>query len=81
MTEYEAASLVVQQAMLEIQTASLTIQWAQVGMSGLQTLLIAGGLWMMSRASTLRNKQMDQQHEESMLSLRTLIERTAPQQS
>ena len=94
MTEYEAASLVVQQATLDIQTASLaiqeaslaiqeaalTVQWAQVGISGLQTLLIAGGLWLMNRASILRNKQLDQQHEETMFSLRALIERTAPQQ-
>ena len=46
----------------------------------LQLVLIGGGLWLMNRASNLRSKQLDQQHEETLLSLRALIERTARQQ-
>ena len=65
MTEYEAAALAVQQATLDIQTASLTVQWAQVGMSGLQALLIVGGLWLMRQSARHR----DQQHEETMAAL------------
>ena len=72
MTEYEAAALAVQQAALEIQaaaleiqTASLTVQWAQIGMSGLQALLIAGGLWLMRQGVRHR----DRQHEETMVAL------------
>ncbi len=66
MTEYEAAVLAVQTAALEIQTASLTVQWAQVGMSGLQALLIVGGLWLMRQGVRHR----DRQHEENMTALR-----------
>ena len=62
MTEYEAAALAVQTAALEIQTASLSVQWAQVGMSGLQALVIAGGLWLLYQDGRHR----DRQHEENM---------------
>ncbi len=58
----------------EFETATLTVQWAQVCMSGVQALLIAGGLWLMRQSARHR----DQQHEENMLALRALIERTAP---
>ena len=54
-----------------------------------QLVVIGVGLWQMHRASTLRNKQLDQQHEESMTAmtaqheetmtvLKELIVRTAP---
>ena len=66
MTEYEAAALAVQTAVLDIQTAALTVQWAQVGMSGLQAVLITGGLWLMRQGVRHR----DQQHEETMVALR-----------
>ena len=66
MTEYEAAVLAVQTAALEIQTAALSVQWAQVGMSGLQALLIVGGLWLMRQGARHR----DQQHAENMTALR-----------
>ena len=65
MTEYEAAALAVQTAALEIQTASLSVQWAQVGMSGLQALVIAGGLWLLYQDGCHR----DQKHEENMTAL------------
>ena len=44
-----------------------------------QLVVIGVGLWQMHRASTLRNKQLDQQHAESMTALKELIVRTAPQ--
>ena len=54
-----------------------------------QLVVIGVGLWQMHRASTLRNKQLDQQHAESMTAmtaqheetmtvLKELIVRTAP---
>ena len=43
-----------------------------------QLIVISVGLWQMHRASTLRNKQLDQQHEETMTVLKELIVRTAP---
>ena len=33
--------------------------WAQVGVGLLQCLLIAGGLWLMSRAGVRRDRQLD----------------------
>ena len=33
--------------------------WAQVGVGLLQCLLIAGGLWLMSRAGARRDRQLD----------------------
>ena len=48
--------------MTDYETAALTVQWAQVGMSGLQALLIVGGLWLMRQSVRHR----DQQHEETM---------------
>ena len=59
MTEYEAAALAVQQA-------SLTVQWAQVGMSGLQALVIAGGLWVLYQDGCRRGRK----HKETMAALR-----------
>ena len=50
-----------------------------------QLVVIGVGLWQMHRASTLRNKQLDEQHAESMAAhaesmtaLKELIRRTAP---
>ena len=44
----------------------------------LQCGLIGWGLWTMNRANHARAKREDQRHEEAMITLRTLIERTAP---
>jgi hypothetical protein len=63
--EIQAAALEIQAAALEIQTAGLSVQWAQVGMSGLQALLIVGGLWLMRQGVRHR----DRQHEETMAAL------------
>ena len=52
--------------MTDYETAALTVQWARVGMSGLQALLIVGGLWLMRQSARHR----DQQHEETMAALR-----------
>ncbi len=52
--------------MTEYETVALTVQWAQVGMSGLQALLITGGLLLMRQSASHR----DQQHEETMTALR-----------
>ena len=65
MTEYETAALAVQQATLELQTSSLTVEWAQVGMSGLQALVIAGGLWVLYQDGRRR----DRKHKENMAAL------------
>ena len=54
-------------------------EWLSIIAYYMQLMLIGGGLRLMNRASILRNKQLDQQHEETLLSLRALIERTADQ--
>ena len=61
-----------------------TFEWLSVVAYYGQILLIAGGLWQMNRASKQRDRQMDRQdkrmdqrHEETLLALKTLIERTA----
>ena len=51
--------------MTDYETAALTVRWAQVGMSGLQALLIVGGLWLMRQSARHR----DQHHEETMAAL------------
>ena len=61
--------------MTDYETASLTVQWAQVGMSGLQALLILGGLWLMRQSARHR----DQQHEETMAALQRRNERSDQQ--
>ena len=70
MTEFETATIALQHA-------SLQVMYVQDGIAGLVGLiqcgLIAWGLWLMRQSA--RNR--DQQHEENMLALRTLIERTA----
>ena len=89
MTEYETASLALQEASLALQELSI---WATVGVGFLHAALIGCGLWMMLRASSDRNRAMDedrraadqrheeaqQRHEEAMAALKALIERTAP---
>ena len=89
MTEYEMASLALQEASLALQELSI---WATVGVGFLHAALIGCGLWMMLRASSDRNRAMDedrraadqrheeaqQRHEEAMAALKALIERTAP---
>ena len=76
MTEYETASLAIQQASLAIQQASLAISRAGVWISGIigfvQCVLIAGGLWLMHRAATTRDKQHEEakdRHQETMAAL------------
>ena len=75
--------------MTEFETASLALQelsvWATVGVDLLHAVLIGCGLWMMYRASSDRNRAMDedrrvadQRHEEAMTALKALIERTVP---
>ena len=62
MTEYETASLALQELSI----------WATVGVGFLHAALIGCGLWMMLRASSDRNRAMDedrrtadQRHEEA----------------
>lgn len=100
MTEYEAAMLALQEGTLALQEGTLalqekalalqeralTIQWVQVGMSGLQALLITAGIWLMWRGGQQRDDlhretmtALDNQHRATMRALEALIERTAPQ--
>ena len=37
----------------------ISAMWAQVGVGLLQCLLIAGGLWLMSRTGERRDRQLD----------------------
>ena len=78
MTEFETATTA-------FQNASLWATYVQAGVAGLvglvQCLLIAYGLRLMNRGNADRQRQTDlteKRHEESMLALRALIERTAP---
>ena len=91
MTEFEAAAIAYQNATLAFQQAELELSrsglelsraglWvaaAQVGVGILQAGLIYIGLRLMRRSADHR----DNQHEETMLALRALIERTAPRQA
>ena len=71
MTEYEAASLTIQEASLAIQRASLAAQQASVWVAALvgaaQCSLIAYGLYFMRQAARHR----DAQHRETMKALDT----------
>ena len=85
MTEYETATLAIQQSSLAIQQAGLEISrlglWAQIAIGVVQCALITGGLWIMRQAAITRDNQHEEakdRHEETMLALRALIERTAP---
>lgn len=56
--------------------ADAGLSWGDIialGVGLVQCSLIAWGLWLMRQSAHHR----DQQHEENMLALRTLIERTA----
>ena len=86
MTEFEAATIAFQEATIAYQNASLvhqqsslTATYVQAGVAGvvglIQCALIAWGLKLMRQSARHR----DQQHEENMLALKALIERTAPQ--
>ena len=92
MSEFEAATIAFQNATIAFQAATIAFQnaslwatYAQAGVAGLvglvQCVLIASGLKMIQRSNADRQRQTDlaeKRHEESMLALRTLIERTAP---
>ena len=85
MTEYETTTLAIQQSSLAIQQAGLEISrlglWAQIAIGVVQCALITGGLWIMRQAAITRDNQHEEakdRHEETMLALRALIERTAP---
>lgn len=92
MSEFEAATIAFQNATIAFQDATIAFQdaslwatYAQAGVAGLvglvQCVLIAYGLQMMQRSNADRQRQTDlaeKRHEESMLALRALIERTAP---
>ena len=77
MTEFETATIAFQNATIAFQNASLWATYVQAGIAGMvgliQCALIAWGLRLMRQSAGYR----DQQHEENMLALRTLIERTA----
>ena len=89
MTDYETASLALQQASVEIGRASVWATYVQAGVAlvigGLQCGLIYVGLRRMGEASAERKAQHDEtmtaltaQHEASMTALTELIRRTAP---
>ena len=89
MTDYETASLALQQASVEIGRAGVWATYVQAGVAlvigGLQCGLIDVGLRRMGEASAERKAQHDEtmtvlqnQHTENMVALRTLIERSAP---
>ncbi len=82
MSEYETASPALQELSI----------WAAIGAGLLHAVPLGCGLWMLRRASSDRNRAMDenrrvagqrhdearQRHEEAMMALRAPIERTAP---
>ncbi len=89
MTDYETASLALQQASVEIGRASVWATYVQAAVAlvvgGLQCGLIYVGLQRMGEASAERKAQHEEtmqalqnQHTENMVALRTLIERSAP---
>ncbi len=89
MTDYETASLTLQQVSVEIGRASVWATYVQAGVAlvigGLQCGLIDVGLRRMGEASAERKAQHDEtmtalktQHEASMTALTELIRRTAP---
>lgn len=73
MTEYEAASLAVQQAALAAQQAAI---WVAAAVGAAQCSLIGLGLYIMRRAAIHRDamhretmKALDSRHRETMVSL------------
>lgn len=87
MTEYETASLAVQQASLALEEAALTVAYWQIVFSAL-TLAVSSGLVLygfrlMRQRTEQRRAEMDvaaaaaeQRHAESMAALTELIRRT-----
>ena len=80
MTEYEAASLAVQQAALAAQQAAI---WVAAAVGAAQCSLIGVGLYIMRRASIQRDalhqetmKALDSQHRETMASLESRHQET-----
>ncbi|MCY3825470.1 MAG: hypothetical protein OXG62_16555 [Nitrospinae bacterium] len=80
MTEYEAASLAVQQAALAAQQAAI---WVAAAVGAAQCSLIGVGLYIMRRASIQRDamlqetmKALDSQHRETMASLESRHRKT-----
>ena len=91
MTEYETASLAVQQASLAVEEAALTAAYWQTGVSAIPsalTLAVSSGLvlygfHLMRQGTEQRRAEMDaaaiaaeQRHAESMAALTELIRRT-----
>ncbi len=78
MTEFEAATLALQQT-------SLWVGIAQAGVAGavglLQAAVVGWGIRQMTKMGDRREQQHADRHEETMLVLRTLIERTAQRQA
>ncbi len=85
---FQESTIGFQNASLELQRDGLYLQeaaiYVQAGVGLLQAALIGYGLWMMHRASTDRNRLMDEErvradrrHEEAMTALKELIARTA----
>ena len=75
MTEYEAASLAVQQSALALQQAAI---WVAAAVGAAQCSLIGVGLYIMRRASKQRDalhqetmKALDSRHRETMAALQT----------
>ena len=81
MNEFEAATIAFQNASLEATYWATYVRAGVAGLVGLvQCLLIAYGLRLMRVGNDDRQRQADlaeKRHEENMLALRTLIERTA----
>ena len=89
MTDYETASLALQQANLALQQAAIDAAYVQAVVAGavglLQALIVGWGIRSMSRMGDKREVQHQNRHEEVMVALqqqgealRALIERTAP---
>ena len=69
MSEFEAATIAYQQAALAIQQTGLWVAFAQIAVGLIQSGLIAGGLWLMWKASKARDNQHQEakdRHEETM---------------
>ncbi len=89
MTDYETASLALQQSALALQQSAIDAAYVQAAVAGavglLQALIVGWGIRSMSRMGDKREVQHQNRHEEVMVALqqqgealRALIERTAP---
>lgn len=83
MTEFEAATLAIQQASLELQKGQL---WAAIAIPAVSGLVGLGQCWLiwlgirqMRQAGDQRAAREDARHAEAMRALEVLIERTAPE--